>query len=70
MSRTIKVDNQVYEQLEQLRRKRETFSQAVDRLLKVYETLSQAVGIMEGQVSFIDWQREQLEKMSTMPGTR
>ena len=33
MSKTIKLEDQVYDRLEQLREKRETFSQVVARLL-------------------------------------
>ena len=36
MSKTIKIDPQTYLQLDQLRSKDETFSQAVDRLLSIY----------------------------------
>jgi predicted CopG family antitoxin len=36
MSKTIKIDPETYQQLDQLRRKGETFSQAVSRLLDIY----------------------------------
>jgi len=36
MSKTIKLEDQVYDRLEQLREKRETFSQVVERLLETY----------------------------------
>ena len=39
MSKTIKLENSIYHRLEEVRKKRETFSEAVDRLLGVYETL-------------------------------
>jgi len=37
MSKTIKLDNEVYRRLEEIRGKRETFSGAVERLLSVLE---------------------------------
>jgi len=36
MSKSVKLDDQVYQDLDQLREKRETFSQAVQRLLKLW----------------------------------
>lgn len=39
MSRTIKLDDQVYNRLEQVRSKRETFSQVVERLLSILEAV-------------------------------
>ena len=39
MSKTIKVEDQVYDRLEEIREKRETFSECVERLLKVYDTI-------------------------------
>jgi len=39
MSKTIKVEDRVYDRLEEIREKRETFSEAVERLLKVYDTI-------------------------------
>lgn len=39
MSKTIKVDDEVYNSLEAIREKRETFSKVVERLVKVFATL-------------------------------
>jgi len=39
MSKTIKLDEQVYQELDQLREKRETFSQAVGRLISLYQAI-------------------------------
>jgi len=39
LSKTIKVEDRVYNRLEEIREKRETFSEAVERLLKVYDTI-------------------------------
>lgn len=37
MSKTIKLDQEVYQDLDKLRRKDETFSQSVSRLLSIYD---------------------------------
>ena len=39
MSRTIKLEDEVYDRLEAVRGKRETFSQAVERLLSIVEAI-------------------------------
>ncbi len=39
MSKTIRVRNQVYNELEELRDKRETFSEVIERLIKLYSTM-------------------------------
>jgi len=36
MSKSVKLDDRVYQELDQLRGKRETFSQAVGRLVKLW----------------------------------
>lgn len=40
MSKTIKVDDEVYRRLERLIVHRETFSHVIERLLKLYDTMS------------------------------
>ena len=45
MSKTIRVDDQVYDQLEELREKRETFSEVIARALNAYNTIR---GIRDG----------------------
>jgi hypothetical protein len=39
MSKTIRVQDDIYEQLEKIRDWKETFSQVLGRLLKVYKTI-------------------------------
>lgn len=45
MSKTIRVDDQVYGQLEELREKRETFSEVIARTVSAYNTIR---GIRDG----------------------
>ena len=46
MTKTIKLDAEVYQDLDQLRRKDETFSQAVSRLLSIYDHVQKMYGAM------------------------
>jgi len=43
MSKTVKLDDQVHHDLEELRSKRETYSQAVARLIYVHRELTRIV---------------------------
>jgi len=45
MSKTIRVDDQVYNELEELRDKRETFSEVIARTVNAYNTIR---GIRDG----------------------
>lgn len=49
MSKTIKLENRVYIQLDQLRGKRETFSDVVAKLLTTKEGVDTMVRIWHGQ---------------------
>jgi len=41
MSKTIRVDDQIYDRLERLIIHRETFSHVIERLLKLYDTMTE-----------------------------
>ena len=62
MSHTIKLEDQVYDQLEKFRNKRETFSEAVERLLRVKDGIDNLVGVLVGQKTESDRAREELDK--------
>ena len=49
MSKTIKLEDKVYDQLEQLRGKRETFSDVVAKLLTTKEGVDTLLRIWHGQ---------------------
>lgn len=57
MSKTIKVNDQVYGELEQIRDKRETFSEVVQRLLKVFATLKEVSDTL-GPAHYLREQRD------------
>ena len=62
---SIKIDDEVYQKLDEFRGKRETFSQAIDRLLQLLSKVGQLRGIIEGQGNYAKWKAEQKE---TIPG--
>ena len=49
MAKTIKLDNQVHQELEELRTKRETFSEVVARLVNFHREITRAVGGHTGE---------------------
>jgi len=49
MSKTIKLDNQVHQDLEGLRGKRETFSEAVARLINFHREVSRLLWSHSGE---------------------
>jgi len=49
MSKAIKLENQVYDRLDQLRGKRETFSDIVAKLLRTREGVDTLIGIWHTQ---------------------
>ena len=60
MSRAIKVEDQVYQELDLIKEKGETFSQVIERLLearlKMFETLS----MIEGVLRYQEWKQKKL----------
>jgi predicted CopG family antitoxin len=64
MSKTIKLDDAVYDRLDAFQAKHETKSQAVDRLLTVLEKAGDMIDILEGRVSFEKGKRERLEQQA------
>jgi len=55
LNKTIKVEDQVYDKLEQIRGKRETFSEVVGRLLDIYDKLGMISTLVEGQGAYQEW---------------
>ena len=55
MSKSIKLGDKVYYELEQVREKRETFSQAVEKLLDLRRTLLEMEPILGGQKAYQEW---------------
>lgn len=62
MSKTIKLEDEVYTSLERWRAKRETFSEAVARLIRIQDAVQQLQDVIEGQIAFREGQIARLEK--------
>ena len=62
MSKSIKVSEEVYNKLLAFQDKRETFSQAIERLLTLMEKMGELRNILEGGMRFSEWQKEQREQ--------
>ena len=64
MSKVIKVEDQIYDQLDHLRVGRQTFSDVCEDLLMGRQKILEAISMLEGILKFREWQREQLEKLA------
>lgn len=62
MSKTIKVEDRVYDRLDEIRDFKETYSQVIEKLLAARESFCQVIEIIEADVKYRNWQREQLER--------
>jgi len=68
MSKAIKVEDHVYNSLNQLRVGRQTFSDVIEDLLKSRLHILEAMDALEGQLKFREWQRGELEKLAHFKG--
>lgn len=63
MSKLIKVEDQVYHDLDRLRVGRQTFSEVIKRMLadrlKIFELLS----VLEGQLNYLEWKQTRIDPM-------
>lgn len=62
MSKTVRIKDETYDELERMLRTRETFDDIIKRLLGIYRWAETATDVLEGTVQFKQWQRKQLEK--------
>ena len=62
MSKTVKLEDQVYTRLDSFQQKHETKSQAISRLLDMLEKVGELRSILEGQVAFREWQNKEVQK--------
>lgn len=65
MSRPIKVEDHIYEELDRLKVGRQTFSDVIQELLKARIEMLKALNMLEGTLRFREWQREQRERQET-----
>ena len=62
MSRAIKVEDQVYLELDMIREKGETFSQVVERLLQARLKMFEILSMVEAVLRYQEWKQKQLLK--------
>ena len=64
MSKTIKLEDAVYNKLTGLMRPKETYSQVVERVLMMFDKLGELRDVLEGAAVFRQGQLERLEKQT------
>ncbi len=62
MRKMINLSEKTYNRLELFRGKRESFDQAVERLLTLLDRVGELRSVIEGQIEYAQFQKEQLEK--------
>jgi len=60
MSRAIKVEDQVYTELDLIRGKGETFSQIIERLLEARLKMFETLNMVEGVLKYQEWKQKKL----------
>lgn len=63
MSKVIKVDDKVYDQLDKLRDPGETFSRVIEQILIARGSLFNMFSALEGQLKFRKWQEQNLKDL-------
>ncbi len=63
MSSTIKVNADVYHQLDELRGKGETFSQVIAQLLETRVQVFSVIGVLENTVQYDEWKQGKLREL-------
>jgi len=70
MSQTVRLEAPVYDRLEQFRGKKETFSQAVNRLLDIRDGVATLTSTIEGMQAYAEYRAKKLQaiKAENAPG--
>ncbi len=63
MSKVIKVDDKVYEDLDKLRAKGETFGEIIAMLISARLRVLGLWSILEGQLKYREWQAQELKEL-------
>jgi len=64
MSKMLKVNDQVYNQLEALKVGHQTFSDVISELLNARLRIFELINIIEGQLKYREWQQQQLAELT------
>lgn len=67
---TVKLARPVYDRLDRFRGKRETFSQAVERLCTLLDRVGELRAVLEGQIEYAEYQKRKLEQQAAAVGQR
>lgn len=59
MSKVIRLDNDTYDRLQELLERRQTYSDAVDKLLRARQTMLECMSVLEGALQYRRWCLEQ-----------
>ena len=59
MSKLIKVEDQVYKDLDRLRVGRQTFSDVIKEILAIRLKIFEVMNVLEGQLKYREWQQNQ-----------
>lgn len=65
MSKTIRLEDQVYEKLTGLMRPKETYSQVVERVLTLFDRMGELRDVLEGAVEYRKHQNDSLKELAT-----
>ena len=68
MSKTIKLEDSVYNQLTELMRPKETYSQVVERILTLFGKMGELRDVLEGAVAFRKALSEKLKELPDIDG--
>jgi len=64
MSKMLKVNDQVYSQLEALKVGHQTFSDVILELLTARLRIFELINVLEGQLKYREWQQRELAKLT------
>lgn len=64
MSKTIKLEDKVYDKLTDLMGPKETYSQVVERILFLFDKMGELQNVLEGAIAFRAGERERAEKQA------
>lgn len=70
MSKILRVDEKVYDELNRLRVGHQTFSDVISEMLKARLRMLELMNVLEGQLKFREWQRDQIAKLTNADAVR
>jgi len=63
MTRVIKVEDKIYDRLDRIRDKGQTFSQVIEDLLTLRGSLFNMINVLEGQLKYNEWKAKRLQEL-------